>query len=187
MRTLQRQRTALIALLVLACGPIAACGVTSLRSTSSGGITTSTPGSSVVITGAPGTVQAIVPSTATPGAKSAATAIPGAVRLVLDKTAYVPGSSAIVTIENGLGVKIVVTNHHTNCTYVQLEQQAAAGTWQMVDFCKLLLPTLLAQLAPGSVTPQKIGLPSGPEAAGTYRVALSYNGTMAYSSTFNVA
>jgi hypothetical protein len=114
------------------------------------------------------------------------TAAPGVVRLVPDKTSYTAGSSAIVTIENGLGVKIAVTDHHTNCTYVQLEQ-LSADTWKPVELCKLLTPTRQVDLAPGSVTPQKISIPTGSVAAGTYRVALTYNGSAAYSATFTVA
>jgi hypothetical protein len=91
----------------------------------------------------------------------------------------------MVAIENGLGAQIAVTNHHTNCSYVQLEQ-LVAGVWQPVELCKLMTPIRLVDLAAGSVTSQKIGIPDGGEAAGSYRVMLRYNDTTAYSATFTV-
>ena len=105
-------------------------------------------------------------------------------QLVLNKTAYPPGSSAIVTIENGLGVKITVTDHHTDCTYVQLEH--FVGGWQLVAPCRRQIATRLVNLAPGSATPQTIGIPTGPGAAGTYQVVLTYNNTLVVSPTFTV-
>jgi hypothetical protein len=137
----------------------------------------------VIPAGTQGTVQ---PITTAPTPTQPSTALFGAVRLALDKTSYTAGSSAMVTIENGLSKKIEVTDHHTNCTYVQLEH-LSAGTWKPVALCKLLTPVRLVDLASGSVTPQRIGIPTGSGAAGTYRVALTYNGTTAYSATFTVA
>jgi hypothetical protein len=107
------------------------------------------------------------------------------VRLVLDKPAYASGSAVVASIENGSSMKITVTDHHTNCTYVVLE--FLQSDWQPVDSCKLMTPTRLVELAAGSVTVQKIGIPNGPNAAGTYRVALPYSpGGPAYSATFTV-
>jgi hypothetical protein len=108
------------------------------------------------------------------------------VALVLNHTSYAPGSAAIITISNGLTTKIVVTDHHTDCTYVQLEQ-LVAGQWQLLGQCKLMTPTRLVALAAGSVTPQRITIPAGPGAAGTYRIALRYSNNTAYSSTFAVS
>jgi hypothetical protein len=108
------------------------------------------------------------------------------VTLALDKSTYAPGSAAIVTIQNGLSSKIAVTDHHTSCSFVQLEQMVA-GVWQPVGKCPLMTPTRLVELAAGSSTPQKIFIPSGSQASGTYRVLLRYNETTTISATFTVA
>jgi hypothetical protein len=180
-------RGALLPGLVLAgCGLLAACGVNGV-----GGVggaangTSSTPNANGSLVGTPGTVQRSSTSlgTTTPTASSASTASPGAVRLVLNQTANVAGSSMTVRIENGLSTKIAVTDHHTDCTYVEL-QQLVHGSWQPVGLCKGLSPTRLVELAPGSVTTQRITIPAG---AGTYRVMLKYNTSTVFSSTFSVS
>jgi hypothetical protein len=163
---------------------LVACGVTENGGTPAG--TNPSPSTTVVVHGTPGTVHAVPSTTASPSASSGTPDTSGTVTLVLDKTSYAPSSAAIVTISNGLGSQIVVTDHHTNCTYVQLELQVA-GQWQPVGECKLMTPTRLVALAAGSVTPQRIVIPSDSAAAGTYRVTLRYNDTTAYSSTFAVA
>jgi hypothetical protein len=162
---------------------LVACGVTETGGTSAGA--NPSPGTTVVVNGTPGTVHAVSSTTPSPSPGSVTPVTSGKVTLVLDKTSYAPSSAAIVTIENGLGSKIVVTDHHTSCTYVQLQQQVA-GQWQPVGQCKLMTPTRLVELAAGSVTPQRIVIPAGSQAAGTYRVALTYNNTTTYSSTFAV-
>jgi hypothetical protein len=154
---------------------LVACGVTESSGTRVGG-TNSSPSS--VHTG-----PLTTPSAASRG--PSATGTSGKVTLLLDKTSYAPGSAAIVTIENGLSSQIVVTDHHTSCTYVQLEQQVA-GQWQQVGKCRLMTPTRLVDLPEGSATPQRISIPTGPEAAGTYRVTLRYSNSTAYSTTFTV-
>jgi hypothetical protein len=114
------------------------------------------------------------------------------VRLTLDKSAYAPGDAVMVTIENGLSVQIEVTDHQSYCTYVVLEQQQA-GSWQPIGACRLMTATRLVELDPGSVTPQKLTIPTGSNAAGTYRVLLRFGATggnaqggVAYSPTFTV-
>ncbi len=184
MRTSKLRGAFLLSLMLAVCGLLTACGLTSASGTAGG--TDSTSGTTVVTAGTQGTLHPLTTATTTPSASKASTAVPGAVRLMLDKTSYTAGSPVMVTIENGLGTKIAVTDHHTNCTYVQLEQ-LVVGTWKPVALCKLMTPTRLVDLAPGSITPQKIGLPAGSGAAGTYRVALTYNSSTAYSATFTVA
>src|SRR6185437_12417009 len=95
----------------------------------------STPGTTQATAGSQGTIQPIPSSATTPSV--ALTATPGAVRLVLNKSSYAAGGSATVSIENGLDARIAVTDHHTDCTYVQL-QHFVAGSWKPVDLCKLL-------------------------------------------------
>ena len=182
--------TALAGLFLAACTLLAACG---LSSTTGDSQTGDEP--TIVVNGTPGQLTRLPPGTPSPGLTK--TAAPGGVRLVLDQSAYHPGDKVVVTIENGLSTDIVVTNHHTNCGYTQL-QQFSGGTWVPIGKCKLLTPTKLVQLVARSVTPQTIGIPTGPSTAGTYRVALTYasaSGTgapaaqqePAYSPTFKVA
>ena len=164
---------------------LVACGMTETGGTPAG--TNPSSGTTVVVHGTPGTVHAVPSTTASPspGSGSITPVTSGKVTLVLDKTSYALSSAARVTIENGLSSKIVVTDHHTNCTYIQLEQQVA-GQWRPVGKCTLMTPSRLVVLAADSVIPQMILIPSDPAAAGTYRVALTYNNTTTYSSTFAV-
>jgi hypothetical protein len=155
-------------LLATLCAAMAACGVTTTTGTTPTTLASETPDAMSTSTG---------------------TAAPGGVRLTLDKASYAPGNSVVVTIENGLAKAITVTDHHTNCTFVQLEVQVA-GSWRSVGDCRLMTPTRLVELAAGSVTPQKIGIPSSAGTGGTYRVALQYGGfsqgPVVYSVTFTV-
>lgn len=176
------------------CGLLVGCGVSGGGSGAAGG-TTPAADATVVVNGTPIPSQRLPTpsSTVTPGGESStATAAPGAVRLALDKAAYAPGDTVTVTMENGLSVKIVVSDHHTGCTEVQLEK-LVQGSWQPAGgACKLLTPVRLITLAPGSVTPRRIGIPTGASAAGTYRVKLVYGaggasqGSVALSATFTV-
>jgi hypothetical protein len=185
MRRFKRPDALLGALIIALCSLLVACGVTEPSGTA--GEATSAPGTTVVITSTAGSVHAVPSSSASPTAagRSATPMTPGEVRLVLDKTSYAPGSAATVTIENGLSAQIPVTDHHTSCTYVQLEQ-LVVGEWQPVGLCKLMTPIRLVELAAGSVISQRINIPTGPDAAGTYRVALKYGNSTAYSTTFTV-
>lgn len=162
--------------LVAACGAAPSEGSTGVNGTPIVGHSLPTPSSSV-----------------TPGGPAATeTAAPGPVRLTLDKASYAPGDRVVVSIENGLSAPIVVSDHHTSCSYVQLQQQQL-GTWQPVGTCPLKTPVRLVPLAPRSVTPQRIGIPTDHNAAGTYRVMLVYGasggnqGNVAYSPTFTVS
>ena len=170
------------------CGLLVGCGVSAQGS--SGAAASAT----VVVNGTPIPSQRLPTpsSTVTPGGPgSTATATPGAVRLKLDQAAYAPGDPVMVMIENGLSVKIVVSDHHTGCTDVQLEKLVQAS-WQSVGACKLLTPVRLITLALGSVTPQRVGVPIGAGAAGTYRMKLVYGasgasqGGVALSANFTV-
>ena len=176
------------------CGLLVGCGVSGQGGGAAGG-TAPAADATVVVNGTPIPSQRLPTpsSTVTPGGGSSiATATPGAVRLMLDKAAYAPSDPVLVTIENGLNMKIVVSDHHTGCTSVQLEK-LAQGSWQSAGgVCKLLTPVRLITLAPGSVTPQRIGIPAGASAAGTYRVKLVYGAGgasqdgVALSATFSV-
>jgi hypothetical protein len=177
---------------VALCSFLVACGVAS----PGGLVTSTTPGAeaTVAVNGTPGTLHPVATCAAlgspacmpSPTATASEIAPPGAVRIVLDQTSYAAGDTARVSIENGLSVKIAVSDHHTDCTYVVLEQ-FLGGMWQPIGTCKLMTPTRLVELPAGSITPQRIGIPTGPSAAGTYRVELPYgSGGPAYSATFTV-
>lgn len=194
----QRDRLALAGWVIVAlalCGLLVGCGVSARGGSGAAGGATPAADATVVVNGTPIPSQRLPTpaSSATPGGPgSTATATLGAVRLVLDKVAYAPGDPVAVMIENGLSVKIVVSDHHTDCTSVQLEK-LVLGSWQSAGgVCKLLTPVRLITLAPGSVTPQRIGAPTGASAAGTYRVKLVYGaggagqGGVALSANFTV-
>lgn len=190
-----RYRNALLlgSLSVALCGLVVACGVRP----SSGGTGGAGPPAEATAeySGTAMTAQPLPTpsSTVSPGASgTTGTATPGKVSLVLGTTSPAAGNVITVTVENGLSAGIAVTDHHTNCTYLQLQKEVS-GTWQPIGDCKLMTPTRLVTLAAGSVTPQKIGIPTGPGAAGTYRVMLMYGaaggsaqGNAAYSPSFTV-
>jgi hypothetical protein len=165
---------------------LVACGITTTGGAPAGAGANPSPGTTVVVNGTTATAQAVPSTIASPTSSSGIPDTSGKVTLALDKTSYAPGNTAIVTIGNGLSTKIVVSDHHTDCTYVQLQQQVA-GAWQVVGECKLMTPTRLVGLAAGSSTSQKIVIPSGAQAAGIYRVALTYSNTTTYSTTFTVS
>jgi hypothetical protein len=177
------------------CGLLVGCGVSAQGGSGAAGGATPAAGATVVVNGTPIPSQRLPTPSSSPipgGSGSTATATPGAVRLVLDKVTYAPGDPVAITIENGLSVKIVVSDHHTGCTSVQLEK-LVLGSWQPAGgVCKLLTPVRLITLAPGSVTPQRIGIPTGASAVGTYRVKLVYGaggasqGGVALSANFSV-
>jgi hypothetical protein len=189
----------LLGVFIAICSLLVACGVT--ESTGTAAVANASPTetavvstvvvskvvvSTVVVTGTSGTAEALPSITASPNTSTGTPDASGKVTLILDKTFYTPGGTVMVTIENGLSTKIVVTDHHTDCTYVQLEQ-LVSGQWQPVGECKLMTPTRLVELAAGSATPQKIALPAGSQATGSYRVALTYSNTTVYSMEFTVA
>jgi hypothetical protein len=163
-----------------------ACGVTE---TGGGGAPPGaipTTGSTVIINGTPGTVTRIPTLSASPSVSTGTPDTSGKVTLVLNQSSYAPGSTAIVTIGNGLSSTIAVADHHSSCTYIVL-QHLVAGIWQPVGLCKLMTPIRLVELAAGSFTPQKIFIQTGPQAAGTYQAMLQYNGTTVVSVTFTVS
>ena len=122
------------------------------------------------------------------------TAGSGSVRLVLGQAQFHPGDRVTVTIENGLAQTISATDHHASCTLIQLDK-LVNGSWKPAGICRLMTPTLVVDLPAGSVTPQMVGLPTGQDAGGTYRMMLMYGvsgqsssgqGGPAYSATFIV-
>lgn len=163
---------------------IAACGSTSGATAAS----TQTQVTNV-------TTRTITSSTPTaPGSGApVATAAPGPVRLILGQSQFHPGDLVTVTIENGLAHAISATDHHSNCSLIQLEK-LVNGAWQPLGKCNAQTPTRVVDLVAGSVTQQQVGMPAGADAAGTYRMMLTYGASgapasdagPAYSSTFNV-
>ena len=141
------------------CLAIGACGVS----------TSAQPGTKAAST----RISSLTPfPSASAGVALTVTPVHGVVTVSLDKAHYHSGDLAIVTVTNGLAQSISTTDHKSSCSIVQLEQQVN-GSWQAVEPCRLQTPTLVVDLAKGSVTEQKIGIPSTPA---TYRVTLSYTG-----------
>ncbi len=113
-------------------------------------------------------------STAT-AATTATTALhlsptPGRVTVAVDKTHYAPTDTISVMIVNGLATSISTTDHQTNCTVVTLER-VVNGAWQAEGACRLLTPTRVVQILPGTTT-QQLGSTRWP--TGMYRVAFHY-------------
>lgn len=148
-----------LALVVGLCLAIGACGV----STSTQLGTKAAPTQTINLTPFP-SATAVAALTVTP--------VHGVVTISLDKAQYHSGDLAIVTVANGLAQSISTTDHKSSCSIVQLEEQVN-GSWQAVEPCRLQTPTLVVEIAKGSVTEQKISIPSTPA---TYRVTLSYSG-----------
>lgn len=182
-RDRMNRRVALGVVLLVGCMCTAACG----QSTST---TVGSEGTQVVTQ----TTQTLTEITPISGTKTpAATVSPGPVRLILGQSQFHPGDLVTVTVENGLSHGITATDHRSNCTVIQL-QRLVDSSWQPVDKCNALTPTKMVEVAAGNSLQQRVGIPTGAEAAGTYRMMLTYgasdqqpnNAGPAYSSTFTV-
>lgn len=151
---------------------VAACGVTTATGASNG----EAQGGAPVASATTQTITRMTPSPSpSAGAAAPAGQAPaGPVTLSLDKTHYSPGDTAVATISNGLDATISSTDHKTGCSLVTLEQ-LVGGAWQAVEPCRSMIATRMVDLAPRSVTPQRIGIP--PNQPGTYRVAFMYGGS----------
>jgi hypothetical protein len=157
-----RGDTSVLAPLVLVVGlclALGACGVS----------TSAQPGAEAASTR---TISLTPFPSATAGAAPKVTPVTSLVTISLDKAQYHSGDLAIVVVTNGLAHSISTTDHKSSCSIVELEQQVNSS-WQAVEPCRLQTPTLVVELAQGSVTEQKIAIPSTPA---TYRVTLSYTG-----------
>ncbi len=144
--------------------------------------------------GGPGAASGATPR---PSATAQPTSRPGQVTVAVDKTHYAPTDTITVTILNGLATTISTTDHQTNCTVVTLER-LVNGAWQPVGACRLMTPTRVVPISPGT-TVQQLGSTAWP--AGTYRVAFRYftepdgepgqgaspgQGGVVYSATFTI-
>lgn len=117
------------------------------------------------------TSRLIASGTPTPpaaGANQTGKVTPGQVVLTLDKASYTTSDSIRVTIANGLATAISTTDHQSGCTVVTLERWAS-GAWQAQGLCRLMTPTRIIDLAPGT-TAQQLGATQ----PGTYRIAFHY-------------
>ena len=141
---------AAIALGLLACLLLAACGVTTA------------PGlggqSSAKTTPAP---------TGTPATPSAAdTQLPtGSVVLTVASASYTRSSTIIVTLTNRSSGSIFAYDHQTSCTILSLQRQTSSG-WQTVGSCAMGILTRQIEIRAGET--MKIALAPG---AGTIRAA----------------
>lgn len=177
------RRVVLGVALLVGCMCIAACG-------QSTGANAGSDGTQVVTQ----TTQTLSESTPTTNTQTpAATVSPGPVRLVLGQTQFHPGDLVMVTVENGLSHSITTEDHRSNCTVIQL-QKLVDSSWQPVDKCNALTRTRLVEVAAGGSLQQRVGIPTGSDAAGTYRMMLTYgssdeqptNSGPVFSSTFVV-
>jgi hypothetical protein len=177
-----------LALIGIALLALAACQAPSQTGAGSAGTPTSGP---------TGTATSVPTTGSTP---TGSTPTPGAVTLILSKSSYKPGEAIEVTIKNGLSTTIFAIGQHTDCMFVQLER-LDNGVWKAEGSCRLVPPTRLVSLAPGSSTPQVLapgtGLnATGPWPAGTYRIAFQYEvagagtsgqQTLVYSANFVIS
>lgn len=116
-----------------------------------------------------------------------------------DKLAYQVAQPMGVTVQNAGGSVYYVTDNHTACTIVQL-QQLIAGAWQNVLSCSTGQPPHILEMPPHSSQPFTLApgnATNNPNAwaPGVYRVALSLSThpdgsgqpILVYSSGFQVA
>ena len=104
---------------------------------------------------------------------------PGQVGLGLGKIHYAVNEAMVVTILNGLTTPITASDHHSDCSLVDV-QILTNNTWQTVGKCLQGRPTRLIPLAPGAASMQSIS-PGASNLAvnaawptGTYRIAFTY-------------
>ena len=155
-------RSAAMALGLLACLLLAACGVTTA------------PGlggqSSAKTTPAP---------TGTPATPSSDTQLPtGSVVLTVASAKYTRSSTIIVTLTNRGSGSIFAYDHQTSCTILSLQRQTSGGG-QTVGACALGILTRQIEIRAGET--MKIALAPGagtiraaPWPAGTYHAVLRY-------------
>ncbi|GAC1460273.1 MAG: hypothetical protein PVSMB4_19260 [Ktedonobacterales bacterium] len=135
-------------------------------------------------------------SGASGGGSGTGSPTPGQVTLATNQQRYAPSEPVVVTVTNGLAVRILAADHQSDCTVVTIERQNDQ-TWQPQNPCRLMSPTRLIPLDSGSAMTLQLQPPQGTGTAGwtpgTYRIALSYRhsasdeGTTIYSATFVVA
>lgn len=120
----------------------------------------------------------------------------GRVTVTTSKQQYGPDETVEAVIANGLATRILAMDHQSDCTVVAVERRDG-HTWRVENPCRLMRPTRLIPLAPGSAITQPIRPPGGPGASGwppgAYRIAFAYRqdppgqGTTIYSPSFTVA
>lgn len=120
---------------------------------------------------------------------------PSQVTVTTSQQRYTPSDTVIVTITNGLATRILAADHQSNCTIVRIELQSGQA-WQPQNPCKLMSPTRLIPLDPGSATTQQLQPIQQAGAtrwtSGTYRIVLAYRqnptdaDTTIYSASFDV-
>ena len=162
-----RWRPAPLALCLLGCLLLAACGVST--GLGQGGQSASTP------------MTPMTPTTPTPSlAPSASPTSPPAhgVTLTVAHASYSRSATITVTLINGGASPIFAYDHQTSCTILSLRRQTSSG-WQTVGECALGVlthqieihagETMKIALAPGAGT-----IRAAPWPAGTYRALLHY-------------
>ena len=124
--------------------------------------------------GTPGTITIVstVMSHTTPTPPRSNGNSNGHVTVTVDASHYGATDTIGIAINNASGGDISTPDHQTNCKEVTL-LRSVNGAWEPQRQCRLLSPTRLVTLAPGS-TPQPLAPGSTPWPAGIYRVAFAY-------------
>lgn len=154
-------RPAPLALCLLGCLLLAACGVSTA-------------------TGRDGQLASIhtTPSPALTPSTSPTSSPAHGVTLAVARPTYSRSSTITVTLTNGSAGAIYAYDHQTSCTILSLQRQASSG-WQTVGECALGVLTRQIEIRAGET--MKIALAPGagtiraaPWPAGTYRAILRY-------------
>lgn len=170
---------------------LVSCGQNVIPGTTTVATATTQPGSSAT----PITTKMPVPVTATssPAKTPAPTTPSGSVTLSIEPASPRTHMVLVVTISNHTGQTIYFPDHLTNCTVILLEHQAA-GNWQPVNLCKLMILTRLLPLNTRQDLAVKL-LPSlSAWVPDLYRASIRYSSsprpalpTTVYSVTFTIS
>ncbi len=169
-----------VLLAMAVCLSVAGCGASSAGSGTSATATvaitchTPTPSAAAARLGRQArTALRVIPVTTLPPGVAV-----GQVQISVEGSHFGAHDTIALWAGNGLGQCIYTTDHHSDCTIVTLQRQAA-GAWQSVADCPLASPTRIVDLPNMQaifvrLQPEALGAQAGGWSAGTYRVAFSY-------------
>lgn len=99
------------------------------------------------------------------------------VLLTTDQARYAPGATLRVTIANAGAEAVRVADHQSDCTAVRIEAWDGQS-WALRHPCRLMRPTRLHVIAPGTTLAQEVHPPMDGSASGwppgTYRATCAY-------------
>ena len=100
-----------------------------------------------------------------------------AIQVTTDQTHYAPGATLRVVISNTGPEAVRVADHQSDCTVVRIEVWDGQ-TWALRHPCRLMRPTRLLAIAPGTTLAQEVRPPTEGGASGwppgTYRATCVY-------------